>query len=319
MPFLPPPFTAPPVARAALLHPARRRQDVREDSGTDARQPSLQQRNRAWLEAYAASRDERERLRLRNALVGANLPLVLSIAGRQSRASAIPYDDLVQVGSIGLIRAVEAFDPARRVSLSTFAVPFVRGAMQHELRDRATLLHAPRSLWELRQRAGALQSRQRRQGLAPLPEGPLAQRLGCGTAELHEALTLGQRTSLRSLDAPQARGQDEDERDCLLARLPDPRSLEAGEDDPSTATAEQAEGSWLQQRLAQLRPEQRELLQGRLVVGCTWVELGRSLGISPRLAQRRCEALLARLQREAEQWRLQRERAPAETEGQPLA
>ncbi len=83
-------------------------------------------RNRRRLKAYAEADDPASRLRWRNLLVEDNLPLVFAIAGRQSQDSGLGFDDLAQVGSLGLIRAIEAFDPARKVSLSSFAVPYMQ-------------------------------------------------------------------------------------------------------------------------------------------------------------------------------------------------
>jgi RNA polymerase sigma-B factor len=265
--------------------------------------------NRRLLSAYAGSGDAGRRLAMRNALVAANLPLVRSIAARRRHATDLPFEDLLQVGSLGLIRAVEAFDPARTASLSSFAVPYILGAIRHELRDRHPMVRIPRQLWELRQQASSLQERRRRLGEEPLDETALPAALGCAAEPLQEALRLARVMGIRSLDAPQGQGRAEGEAGgTLLEQLADPASLQPQEGtradgEEGQAGEPRAELRWLRRALAELDPVDRRLLEGRLQVGCTWVELGAELGMPPRQAQRRCTAIQDRLKQAAAAWR----------------
>jgi RNA polymerase sigma-B factor len=268
------------------------------------REPTpIHQRNADWLQAYGASRDRRRRLRWRDALVRANLPLVRHLAGRLALRTGIPFDDLLQVGCLGLIRAIEAFDPRRGAKFSTFAVPYIRGAIAHEVRDRGSLLRVPRPLWELRQRATALQEQLRgesgseRGGAAPRSE--LARRLGCAPEELAEALAVGRLCDPRSLDAPLPGEEPDGAHPCLLDRLaaPEPAASACGEDGPEAGRLR-----WLREQFDALDPQLRSLLAGRQIEGCTWVELGRRLSLHPRMAQRRHDAALERLREAARQW-----------------
>lgn len=265
---------------------------------------SASERNRLWLEAYAASRDGHQRRVLRQALVRANLPLVRSIAARYGVNSALAFDDLTQVGSLGLLKAIEAFDPSRAASLSSFAIPYVKGAIQHEIRDREPLVRVPRRLWELRQRALALQEQRRQQGKTPLLAAGLCQALDCRLDVLDEALALGPLGRARSLDEPitSQEGNGAGGRSLLDALVAAPQAgpeiNEAAGDDASPSP----ELVWLRGQLAALDPSIRELLVGRLQLGCTWVELGQQLGWHPRMAQRRFDAALAGLRDGAQQW-----------------
>jgi len=161
--------------------------------------------NQAALEALNRARNPAERVALRNQLVHANLPLVYAITGRMGGTLGLPHEDLRQIGSLGLLRAIEAFQPSRGRSLSSFAVPYIRGAIQHELRDRCSLMRIPRPLWELRRRATVLQDRRRRLGQSQLAPARLAESLGCPITQLVEALHVGAVVEMRSLDAPVAR------------------------------------------------------------------------------------------------------------------
>jgi len=265
----------------------------------------LDQHNRRWLAAYASSPDQRTRIHWRNRLVEANLGLVHSVAARFAGISQLPFCDLVQVGCQGLIRAVEAFDGRRACCLSTFAVPYVRGAIQHELRDRESWIRPPRRIWELRQRARVVQEQRRAVGLPHHGREMLAEALACTSAELDEMETLRELASPLSLDAIQSRTAEADGVGTWLDQLADPRSLALASSPcvlPVADPHRQAQAAWLKEQLNQLEPFQRELVLARVVVGCTWVEMGQQLGIHPRMAERRCNAALRQLRESAGAW-----------------
>ena len=88
-------------------------------------------------------------LRARDRLIEQYMPLVKSLARRHSMRGE-QYEDLVQVGCIGLIKAVDRFDPQRRVEFGAFAIPNVAGEIKRHLRDRGSPIRIPRRLQELR-------------------------------------------------------------------------------------------------------------------------------------------------------------------------
>ena len=263
---------------------------------------ALASQNHRWLVAYANSTDELSRRHWRDRLVEANLGLVHSVAARFSGVSQLPFSDLVQVGCQGLIRAVEAFDSRRARCLSTFAVPYVRGAIQHELRDREGWIRPPRRLWDLRQRAKGVRDQRRSLGLPPLDRDGLAAALSCSREELEEAEQLRQAATPLSLDALQGQGGGAEAGGTWLEQLADPRSLPQ-DALPRPDRDSLAQRTWLRRQLKALDPLQRDLLLGRVLLGCTWVELGQRLGLHPRMAERRCTAALQRLREAAQSWR----------------
>jgi len=275
-------------------------------TGSRPKRASLRPRPTGRLQASDAL------VRRRNALVVANLPLARAVVARFSPRPLLPHDDLMQVASLGLIRAVESFDPSRAVSFSSFAVPYIRGALLHELRDRQPMVRIPRPLWELRQQAARLQEERRCQGQPPLERSALAQRLGCAPERLEEIDGLRGAALPRSLDAPLERGSslsDTSEGAVLLDRLADPRSLVEHPPESLDLDPREAERAWFRQQMAALDPVRRQLVEGRLRLGCTWVELGRQLGIHPRMAQRRCDATVHELRLATEHWRTARKGA----------
>jgi RNA polymerase sigma-B factor len=265
----------------------------------------LHARNRALLEALGHSTHRQAALHWRNALVTANLPLVRMVAERQRQRCAEPFDDLVSMGVLGLIRAVEAFDIRHHGSLSSFAVPYIRGAMLHGLRDHGQPLHTPRRLRELQQRARRQLDLLRQAGQPAPSTAELARQLSCKTAQLEEAAAVQRALKLRSLDAPcQSSGDDSDAGPTsLLDQLP-----------AAAPTPPAAESEWLQRQLALLTATEQRLLVGHWIEERSWPRLARELGLSAQAARRQGEALLAALQMEA----LQAEGQPNQA-SQPIA
>lgn len=261
-----------------------------QHGGDDLGPSQLHTRNRSWLEAMAASPDAATRLWWRNALVEHNLALVRMVAQRQSQHSGQPFDELVSAGSLGLIRAVEAFDLRQGCNFSSFAVPYIRGAMLHDVRDHGQPLHTPRRLRELQQRARRLQEQRRSQGLDPLAPAALADALGCRPAQLDEAAAVQRALQVRSLDAPLSEG-DGEAGGCLLDQLAAPETGQR-EQNPSRCR-------WLHAQLAQLSQLEQRLLQGHWFDGLSWSELALELQLTSRQAQRQGEALLVWLQEAA--------------------
>jgi RNA polymerase sigma-B factor len=161
------------------------------------------------MAANAQSRRDDERLarryrggdrRARQTLIERYLPLARSLAKRYHRASE-PLDDLVQVASIGLIKAVDRWDPDRGFTFSTYAVPTIIGELRRHFRDATWALRPPRDLLEL-----TLAVEKARQSLSATGREPsaaaLAARLGESTEAVVEALQAARTRSIHSLDRP---------------------------------------------------------------------------------------------------------------------
>ncbi len=249
--------------------------------------------NAQQLAAYGGSRC----LGLRNRLVSANLGLVRQIARREAARCAIPFEDLLQEGSIGLIRAVEAFDGSRGAALSSVAVPYVRGRIRQHVRDRGCLLRGCRGLKELHYRGLRLQQERLHRGAPPLSDSAMAEALGCTAQRWREALGQARAQQLSSLDQAGGPGglEPAEAGGCgPLERLVDPGT--GG--DPYARLQAEERGQLLRRQLAALEPQQRELVLGRVLEQRSWRELGRWLGTSARVAQRRFEGLMEQLRLE---------------------
>ncbi len=157
------------------------------------REPDLPELFRRWQ----ADRDEAAR----NVLVSRFMPLARSLARRYDRSSE-PFDDLLQVASLGLIKAIDRFDVSRGHAFASFAVPTILGELKRYFRDSGWAVHVPRGPQER-----ALKVEQARQHLTTAAGRPptvfeLAEYLELDTEEVLAALAAAQAYDALSLDAP---------------------------------------------------------------------------------------------------------------------
>jgi RNA polymerase sigma-B factor len=116
----------------------------------EAEASTSRERSRALFAQLAAAHSSSiDRSRARGALVELHLPLVEHCARRFVNRGE-PFEDLVQVGTIGLIKAVDRFDAERGIEFSTYAVPTILGEIKRHFRDKGWAIRVPRRLQELR-------------------------------------------------------------------------------------------------------------------------------------------------------------------------
>jgi len=236
-------------------------------------EPDQREELRRKFNQFADDRDPA----LRSQLVEGHLGLAEYLARRFSNRGE-QLDDLVQVASLGLLKAVDRFEPSRGVEFSTYATHTIVGELKRHFRDKGWAVRAPRRMQELYLRLGkVVSSLSQELGRSPtIPE--LAADAQVSEEEVLEALEAGQAYRFSSLDAPG--GGDDDDGDTLSAHLggEDPRLLEA---------EHRAALSPLIERLA---PRDQTILHLRFFVGMTQSEIADQLGIS----QMHVSRLLAR-------------------------
>jgi RNA polymerase sigma-B factor len=169
-----------------------------EPQGDDTRSGTA-----ALLRRYHDESDTSARQRL----IELYLPLVESFARRYSRSSD-DYDDLYQVGCIGLINAIDRFDFERGEELTAFAVPNITGEIRRYLRDRAATVKLPRRVLELRAAVARAQPELRTKlGRAPT-NAELARELGAAEDDVALALDAGRASGALEL-LPESGGEDD--------------------------------------------------------------------------------------------------------------
>jgi RNA polymerase sigma-B factor len=206
------------------------------------------------------------------------LPLARSLARRYA-GKGEPLDDLEQVASLGLLKAIDRFDVSREVRFATFAVPTIAGELKRHFRDRGWMLRVPRDIQELSARV--VRSREiltRELGRSPTAT-EVARALGTGVEQVLEALRAADTYRMMSLDEPLAEGAG---------------ALEAiGGDDEGYELAEHR--VLLRCGLDRLSEREREIVRLRYYEGLTQREIARAVGVSQmhvsRLIRRSIDAM----------------------------
>jgi RNA polymerase sigma-B factor len=254
-----------------LAAEAATRSDALTDQSTD-RRDDLRHR---FVE-LAATRDPAVRAQL----VEAHLGLARHLARRfLNRGES--YDDLFQVASMALVKAVDRFDPERGVAFATFATRTILGELKRHFRDKGWSIRAPRRIQELYVRLGSSIA-QLSQDLGRSPTiAELAADADATEEEVLEALEAGQGYRATSLEAPVSGGDDE----SLSDRL--------GQDEPGYQGAERrAELSPLLEKLPQ---REQAILALRFVEGLTQSEIAKRIGVSQMHVSRMLSRSLAKL------------------------
>nr|WP_199290728.1 RNA polymerase sigma factor SigF [Synechococcus elongatus] len=218
------------------------------------------------LRQYQQTRDHR----IRNRLVELNLGLVRQEAYRWVQRCPESFEELVQIGSLGLIAAIDRFELERGKAFSSFAVPYIRGEIQHYLRDRSGTVRVPRRWAELHQQIDPLRHKlQRELGRSPTEE-ELRQGLGLDAEEWQEVRLIGRNRTTLSLDQPLY--ADEEQVTSLGDSIADPkyRSFQLAEEDRIR----------LQQAMQLLEQRTREILEFVFFYDLTQREVAEKLGLS---------------------------------------
>ncbi|WP_234320890.1 RNA polymerase sigma factor SigF [Streptomyces katrae] len=221
-----------------------------------------------------------EHHRVRGALIEANLPLVRYAAAR-FRSRNEPMEDVVQVGTIGLINAIDRFDPDRGVQFPTFAMPTVVGEIKRYFRDNVRTVHVPRRLHELWvQVNAATEDLTTLHGRTPTT-AEIAERLRITEDEVLSCIEAGRSYHATSLEA----AQEGDGLPGLLDRL--------GYEDPELAGVEHRD--LVRHLLVQLPEREQRILLLRYYNNLTQSQISAELGVSQMHVSRLLARSFARL------------------------
>lgn len=224
----------------------------------------------------------------RETLVERYLPLARRLARRYQHTDE-PVDDLVQVASIGLIKAVDRFDSSRQVMFSSYAVPTILGELKRHFRDRTWSVRVPRDLQELALRVDQvvtrLSSGQRRSPSV----GEIARTVEVSEEHVLEALEAMGAYRASSLDVPRAAREEDSE---SVAET-------IGEDDQGFRHAE--ERATLEPLLTRISERERTVLDLRFGADLTQAEIGERIGVSQMQVSRLIRQALTRLRAGAEE------------------
>ncbi|MFJ8855346.1 RNA polymerase sigma factor SigF [Streptomyces sp. NPDC102437] len=220
---------------------------------------------------------------VRNTLVELNLALVRFAASR-FRSRSEPMEDIIQVGTIGLIKAIDRFELSRGVEFPTFAMPTIVGEIKRFFRDTSWSVRVPRRLQELRlDLAKAGDELAQRLDRSPTV-GELADRLGITRDEVVEGMAASNAYTASSLDA---KPEEHEHEGALADRI--------GYEDHGLEGIEYVES--LKPLIASLPRRDRTILSLRFVANMTQSEIGEELGISQMHVSRLLSRTLVKLRK----------------------
>ena len=207
---------------------------------------------------------------IRNQLVTLNFGLVRKEAHYWTNQCTESYEDLLQVGAIGLIRAIERFDLSKGHAFSSFAIPFIRGEIQHYLRDKGVMVRIPRRWLALQQQAVGISRSLREKYNRQPTDSEIAAALLISVSEWQEIKLAWTNRSPLSLDTPMQDG--EDSTTSLGEMVPDSQyhSFQLTQEDQLR----------LQQALVKLENRTHEVLKFVFFYDLTQKEVAERLGIS---------------------------------------
>jgi RNA polymerase sigma-B factor len=231
-----------------------------------------------FAKARAGERHSREQL------IERYLPLARRLARRYQRSEE-PLEDLVQVASLGLVKAVDRYDATRDTAFSSFAVPTILGELRRHFRDRTWSVRVPRELQELALRVDrAVTTLSSQAGRAPtVPE--IAEAVNASEEQVLDALQAAGAYRAGSLDAPRA-GAGEDASGETVADA-------IGAEEGGFERAE--ERATLGPMLAHITERERLVLTLRFGEDMTQAEIGERIGVSQMQVSRLIRQALARL------------------------
>src|SRR4051794_8083775 len=236
----------------------------------------MRQTAELWQRARQGDRSARERL------IELHMPLARSLAVQYPHARE-PLDDLCQVANLGLVKAVDRYDPSRGIAFTSYAVPTILGELKRHFRDRTWTIHVSRSVQESIARVEKV-SEELRQELGRWPSvKEVAALAEMSVEEVTEARLAEGASRLASLDAPMPR---EDPGDGGLAD-------QLGHDDAGLDRVEDA--LWIEQLAGNLTARQREVLRLRFVEDLVQREIAERVGLSQMHVSRILRDTLAQL------------------------
>ncbi|WP_184761019.1 RNA polymerase sigma factor SigF [Streptomyces griseoloalbus] len=219
----------------------------------------------------------------RNTLIEMNMSLVRYAAGRFRSRGPEEMEDIVQVGMIGLIKAIDRFELSREVEFTSFAIPYIVGEIKRFFRDTSWSVHVPRRLQEARvQLARATEELRSRLGRTPTV-AELAQLMSLTEEEVNEARIASNGYNSASLDA--AIGSEPDGESVLADFI--------GTEDAALELVEDFHA--LAPMIADLDERERKIVHWRFVEELTQAEIGERLGCSQMHVSRLLSRTLKRL------------------------
>ena len=248
------------VARAAARAAARATRDL----------PATPKGKLAWdkartRELFSLYKDKGDEA-ARDELIMSHLNLVRFLASKFKNRGE-PLDDLIQVGTIGLIKAIDRFDPSRGLEFTTYATPTILGEIKRHFRDKGWSIRVPRRLQELSAKVNQATDELTKELQRSPSTEEVAAKLGVSVDEVLEAMESSGAYSSVPLEAGSS---DEEDAPAIIDHYASVDENLAASDDRMV----------IEDTIRDFSPREREVIRMRFVEGLTQVEIAKRLGVS---------------------------------------
>lgn len=234
-----------------------------------------------WLITYKSSTDKKIKKQLQNLIVAAAMPFVKKIACGLARRATDPVDDLIQVGAVGLIKAIDLYNPDIGTKFKTYATYLITGEIRHYLRDKASMIKAPREIQELAFRINCVIKQLTEEGIEPTSE-QVAEAMSLPVNKVNDIIEVDRRKSTISLD--QTFTFDDDDTMSLADKIP------SGDYQEFLDSYE--EKIMLSNAISKLKPKMREVIELSYYKDLNQREISEKLSISQMQVSRRLRQAL---------------------------
>lgn len=215
-------------------------------------------------------------------IVERTLGLVKRIATPIAVQASLPAEDLIQVGALGLIKAIDFYEPDKNAKFETYANYFIKGEIRHFVRDKAGLIKMPRKIQELLGKINNAKKALAEDGINEPSAEELADYLGLPVLQINEILKIEQYKSLISLDQAVSAGEDET---SLLDKIPAANSQSFWES--------YEDRIMLSDAVNRLPQELRQIIELSFYKDFSQREISEMLGMSPMQVSRRLKKALS--------------------------
>ncbi len=234
-----------------------------------------------WLVTYKNSDDKKLKKQLQNLIVVAFMPFVKRIASGLARRATDPVDDLIQVGALGLIKAIDLYNPDLGTKFKTYATYLITGEIRHYLRDKASMIKAPREIQELAFRINCVMKQLTEDGVEPSSE-QIAEVMSIPVNKINDIIEVDRRKSTISLD--QTMSFDDEDSSSLGDKIP------SGDYQEFLSSYE--EKIMLSKAISKLKPKLKEVIEYSYYDDFNQREISEKLGISQMQVSRRLKQAL---------------------------
>lgn len=153
-----------------------------------------------WLDEYQNLTSHKSKTQLQNLIAIACIPLVKKVARTLARRSTDPVEDIIQVGSVGLLKAIRLYNPQISKNFKTYATYLITGEIRHYLRDKASMIKAPRAIQELAYRVHRMTMELAEEMGEKPSEIDIADKMDVPVQRVYEAIEIDRRKQPVSLD-----------------------------------------------------------------------------------------------------------------------